>query len=62
MATTWISAALPYIGGGVLGTTATCRLTWVRERRRTLDAYRAPCWEHRDSAMRLPPQVSVRTV
>lgn len=39
---TWLSAALPYIGGGVLGAAATYGLTWVRERRRTLDAYRAP--------------------
>lgn len=39
---TWLSAALPYVGGGVLGATLTYGLTWVRERRRTLDAYRAP--------------------
>jgi hypothetical protein len=39
---TWLSAALPYIGGGVLGAGVTYGLTWVRERRRTLDAYRAP--------------------
>lgn len=30
------------IGGGVLGAAVTYGLTWVRERRRTLDAYRAP--------------------
>jgi hypothetical protein len=40
--TMWISAALPYIGGGVLGAVFTYGLTWFRERRRTLDAYRAP--------------------
>lgn len=40
--TSWISAALPYVGGGVLGALFTWGLTWVRERRRTLDAYRAP--------------------
>src|ERR1700687_2835544 len=39
---TWISAALPYIGGGVLGAAVTYGLTWIREHRRTLDAYRAP--------------------
>jgi hypothetical protein len=39
---TWLSAALPYVGGGVLGAGVTHGLTWVRERRRTLDAYRAP--------------------
>jgi len=39
---TWISAFLPYIGGGVLGAAVTYGLTWFRERRRTLDAYRAP--------------------
>jgi len=39
---TWLSAALPYVGGGVLGAALTFGLTWVRERRRTLDAYRAP--------------------
>jgi hypothetical protein len=39
---TWLSAALPYVGGGVLGAAVTYGLTWVRERRRTLDAYRAP--------------------
>ncbi len=39
---TWLSAALPYVGGGVLGSAVTYGLTWVRERRRTLDAYRAP--------------------
>lgn len=39
---TWLSAALPYVGGGVLGAALTYGLTWVRERRRTLDAYRAP--------------------
>ncbi|SLD66875.1 Uncharacterised protein [Mycobacteroides abscessus subsp. abscessus] len=39
---TWLSAALPYVGGGVLGAAFTYGLTWVRERRRTLDAYRAP--------------------
>lgn len=39
---TWLSTALPYVGGGVLGAAMTYGLTWVRERRRTLDAYRAP--------------------
>ncbi|UQX12612.1 hypothetical protein [Candidatus Mycobacterium methanotrophicum] len=39
---TWLSAALPYVGGGVLGAALTYALTWVRERRRILDAYRAP--------------------
>ncbi len=39
---TWLSAALPYAGGGVFGAAVTYGLTWVRERRRTLDAYRAP--------------------
>jgi len=39
---TWLSAALPYVGGGVFGAAVTYALTWVRERRRTLDAYRAP--------------------
>lgn len=38
----WISAALPYIGGGVFGAALTYGLTWLRERRRTLDAYRSP--------------------
>lgn len=39
---TWLSAGLPYVGGGVLGAAVTYALTWIRERRRTLDAYRAP--------------------
>lgn len=39
---TLLSAALPYVGGGVLGSAVTYGLTWVRERRRSLDAYRAP--------------------
>jgi len=39
---TWLSAALPYVGGGVFGAAVTSGLTWVRERRRTLDAYHAP--------------------
>jgi hypothetical protein len=39
---TWLSAALPYVGGGVFVAAVTYGLTWVRERRRTLDAYRAP--------------------
>jgi hypothetical protein len=38
----WISAALPYVGGGVLGSAVTYSLTWFREHRRTADAYRAP--------------------
>lgn len=39
---TGLSAAVPYIGGGVFGAALTYGLTWVRERRRTLDVYRAP--------------------
>lgn len=39
---TWLSAALPYVAGGFFGAAVTFGLTWVRERRRTLDAYRAP--------------------
>lgn len=35
-------ALLPYIGGGVAGSTLTWGLTWVREHRRTVDSYRAP--------------------
>jgi hypothetical protein len=42
MLTEWIAAALPYIGGGVLGSAVTYGLSWAREHRRTLDAYRAP--------------------
>jgi hypothetical protein len=42
MAADWLSVALPYVGGGVLGAAVTYGLTWLRERRRTLDAYRAP--------------------
>jgi hypothetical protein len=38
----WVSAALPYVGGGLLDAGLTYALTWFRERRRTLDAYRAP--------------------
>lgn len=38
----WIAAALPYLGGGIFGAALTYGLTWMRERRRTLDAYRAP--------------------
>ena len=38
----WLSAALPYVGGGVLGAAVTYGLTWLRERRRTHDPYRAP--------------------
>lgn len=38
----WLSALLPYIGGGVLGSAVTYGLTWVREHRRTVDSYRAP--------------------
>jgi hypothetical protein len=41
MGAEWLSAALPYIGGGVLGSAVTYGLTWVREHRRTLDSYRA---------------------
>jgi hypothetical protein len=37
--TSWLPEALKYIGSGALGAYA---LTWARERRRTLDAYRAP--------------------
>jgi hypothetical protein len=42
MATTWLSAALPFVGGGVFGAAVTFGLTLPRERRRSLDAYRAP--------------------
>lgn len=38
----WISTALPYLGGAAFGAALTYGLTWLRERRRTLDAYRAP--------------------
>ena len=38
----WIAGALPYLGGGIFGAALTYSLTWLRERRRTLDAYRAP--------------------
>jgi hypothetical protein len=38
----WVSSALPVIGGGLVGSTLTYLLTWFRERRRTLDSYRAP--------------------
>lgn len=37
-----ILAVLPYVGGGVFGAALTYGLTWLREHRRTLDAYRAP--------------------
>jgi hypothetical protein len=36
------TAVLPSIGGGLVGASLTYGLTWLRERRRTLDAYRAP--------------------
>jgi hypothetical protein len=39
---TWLSAALPFVGGGVLGAGFTFGLTYRREHRRSLDAYRAP--------------------
>jgi len=39
---TWLSAALPYVGGGVFGAAVAFGLTWVPERRRTLDAYALP--------------------
>ena len=40
--TDWINAALPYVGGGVLGSGVTYLLSMGRERRRTKDAYHAP--------------------
>lgn len=39
---TWLPDALKYIGSGVAGAMLTYGLTWLRERRRTLDSYRAP--------------------
>jgi hypothetical protein len=36
---TWLPEAFKYIGSGAIGAYV---LTWARERRRTLDAYRAP--------------------
>jgi hypothetical protein len=43
---TWQSEALKFVSsgavGGVFGASVTYGLTWIRERRRTLDAYRSP--------------------
>ena len=39
---TWFTAALPYVGSGFAGSAVTYAFTWVREHRRTMDAYRAP--------------------
>ncbi|WP_099025951.1 hypothetical protein [Mycolicibacterium palauense] len=39
---TWLPSILPYVGGGVFGALFTYGVTWVREHRRTLDAYRSP--------------------
>ena len=39
---TWISVLLSFLGGGVTGTALSFGLTWRREHRRSLDAYRAP--------------------
>lgn len=38
----FVSAILPVICGGIAGSALTYGLTWVREHRRTNDAYRAP--------------------
>jgi hypothetical protein len=38
----WLSEGLKYIGSGALGAAASWGLSWVREHRRTLDAYRTP--------------------
>jgi hypothetical protein len=38
----WLSEALKYIGSGALGAAVSWGLSWIREHRRTLDAYRAP--------------------
>jgi hypothetical protein len=37
-----MAAVLSAIGGGIAGSAFTYGLSWVRERRRTLDAYRSP--------------------
>jgi hypothetical protein len=37
-----VSTILTVIGGGIAGSALTYGLTWLRERRRTTDAYRAP--------------------
>jgi hypothetical protein len=42
MATSWLSAVLPYLGGGFFGAASTYAVTLPRERRRSLDTYRAP--------------------
>jgi hypothetical protein len=39
---TWLPEALKYIGSGAIGALVSWGLSWVRERRRTLDAYRMP--------------------
>jgi hypothetical protein len=41
-ATSWLSAALPYLGGGFVGAAFTYAVTLPRGRRRSLDTYRAP--------------------
>lgn len=38
----WLPEALKYVGSGAVGAAASWGLSWLREHRRTLDAYRAP--------------------
>jgi hypothetical protein len=38
----WLPEALKYIGSGAIGALVSWGLSWLRERRRTIDAYRAP--------------------
>jgi hypothetical protein len=39
---TWVSALLPFRSGGVAGSLVSFGLSWARENRRSLDAYRTP--------------------
>jgi hypothetical protein len=39
---TWVSALLPFLSGGVAGALLSFGLSWARENRRSLDAYRTP--------------------
>lgn len=39
---TWLPETLKYIGSGALGAAVSWGLSWVREHRRTVDAYRTP--------------------
>jgi hypothetical protein len=39
---TWVSALLPFLSGGVAGSLVSFGLSWARENRRSLDAYRTP--------------------